>query len=188
MTLRKARDLMVLLDEYPIVDSSATILDAVTRLEESRRNTVEGKQPFQAVLVADEKGDIVGKVGQFALLKALEPKSRVSGDQDALARAGVSDAIMETALDHYRSFQSELADMCTGAAGMPVSSIMTPFGEHIDIDTAICEVVHRMLEWQTMSVLVTKNDHPVGLVRLADLCDEVMRQMRHTTDKSIGED
>lgn len=188
MALKNAGDLMVSLSDYPIVASSATIFDAVVRLDDSRRNTKIGKQPYQAVLVADKSGQVIGKVGQFALLKGLEPRSRVSVDKEALARAGVSDEIMATALGHYRSFQVDLSEMCVGAFERPVSSIMTPFAEHIDIDTAICEVVHKMLEWQTLSILVTERDRPVGLIRLSDLCDEVMRQMRQAGTNQVGED
>jgi len=188
MKAREVRDFLVPLEDYPIVDSSATLLDAVRRLDDARRNIAAGKQPYQAVLVADASGHIVGKLGQFAILKSLEPQSRVSGDKDALARAGVSEEIMDTALGHFRSLQSGLSEMCIGASGLPVRMIMTPFAEHIDIETPICEVVHKIIEWQTLSVMVTEKDRPVGLVRLADLCDEVMGQMLDADGNAIGED
>jgi len=186
--MKNAGDLMVPLSEYPIVESSAKIMEAVIRLDDSRRNTEIGKQPYQAVLVVGKNGQVIGKLGQFALLKTLGLWSRVSGDKDALNRAGVSDELMATALDHFRTLQVGLSEMCVGASDLPVCSIMTPFAEHIDIDTPICEVVHKMLEWQTLSILVTENDCPIGLVRLSDLCDEVIRQMRQAVANNIGED
>ncbi|MBD3169011.1 MAG: CBS domain-containing protein [candidate division Zixibacteria bacterium] len=187
MNALKAKDLMVPLEKYPLVNSSASVLEAVTRLDESRRNTETGKQPYQAVLVADKHGRIIGKLGQLALLKAMEPKSRVSRDHDALERAGVSDAIMETALEHYRALHADLSESCAMAAEASVSSVMAPFEEHLDLNTPICEVVHKMLQWQTLSVLVTENEKPVGLVRLSDLCDELMRQMLKTTNNFTEE-
>ncbi len=180
MSVKNAGDTMVPLGEYPIVDSSATVLEAVIKLDESRRNTKPGRQPYQAVLVANKSGQIIGKLGQFALLKALEPKSRVSDDQDTLIRAGVSDTLMETALDHFRSFQQGLSEMCLGSSTLPVRSVMTPFREHVDKTSPICEVVHKLLEWHTLSVLVTLNNKPVGLVRLSDLCNEVIKQLQMT--------
>ncbi|MCK5126837.1 MAG: CBS domain-containing protein [candidate division Zixibacteria bacterium] len=188
MQVNKAEDLMVPINQYPIVDSLATVLDAVIRLEESRRTSESGKQPFQAVLVADKNGKIIGKLGQMALLRALEPRSYVVDDQDALNRAGVGDSIMETALSHYRALQRELPEMCLGAAALPVRFIMIPFKEHIDVATPICEVIHKILEWQTLSVLVTDRDQPVGLVRLVDLGDEVMKQIRQTANSANFED
>ncbi|UCC43920.1 MAG: CBS domain-containing protein [Candidatus Zixiibacteriota bacterium] len=188
MTLRKARDLMVPIDQYPIVDSSATVLDAVIRLDKSRRSLEPGRQPYQAVLVADKEGKIVGKLGQLALLRSLEPRSLVVDDQNTLKKAGVSNSIMEAALSHYRVLQQELSEMCLGAAAMPVRSVMLPFREHVDVEAPVREVIHQMLVWQTLSVLVTQEDRPVGLIRLSDLCDEVMKQMRQTASCGDNED
>jgi signal-transduction protein with cAMP-binding, CBS, and nucleotidyltransferase domain len=183
-----ARDLMGPLEKYHVDVSSASVLDAVIRLDESRRNTEAGKQPYQAVLIADKRGRILGKIGQLALLKAVEPRSRVSRDHDALERAGVSDAIMETALEHYRTLQSDLSERCAVAAEAPAISVMAPFEEHLDLNTPVCEIVHRMLQWRTLSILVTENDKPIGLVRLSDLCDELMRQMLGTSTRTTEED
>ena len=181
MSAPKAGDLMVPIDQYPTVDSSATVLDAIIRLDESRRNSDQGRQPYQAVLVADKNGKIIGKLGQMALLRALEPRSHVVADQDTLDKAGVSDAIMQTALDHFSVLHRRLSEMCLGVVGVPVRSVMHPLREHIDVDAPICDVIHQMVAWQTLSVLVTQQDRPVGLIRLSDLCDEVMEQIRQTT-------
>ncbi len=180
MSVNIAKDIMVPIDKYPIVNASATVLDAVIRLDESRRNPDSGKQPYMAVLVADKNGKIIGKLGQMALMRALEPRSHVVDDQYALKRAGVSESIMETALKHFGNLQRELSEMCIGAAALPVRFVMLPFKEHIDVESHICDVIHLMLEWQTLSVLVTEKNQPVGLIRLADICDEVMKQMRQT--------
>ena len=169
---------MVSLEEYPVIDESATVLDAVTKLDESRRQMGPGRQPFQAVLIADADGNIVGKLGQLALLKALEPGSQIYMDQDTLEKAGVSDTILEKALDHLRSFQQSFSDMCAGASTLPVKKLMHPVVEHINKGASIGEVIHSMVEWKTLSVLVTEKDRPVGLVRLSDLCDEVIQEMR----------
>jgi hypothetical protein len=187
MNNKTAENLMVPLDEYPVVDTSATVLDAVIRLEESRRSTETGRQPFQAVLIADDDGRIIGKLGQLTLLKTLLPGRRISIDQDTLDKAGVGDVILETALDHMRAFQGEFTDMCRGAASMPVRQVMHPIREHIDIKASIGEIIRRMVEWQTLSLLVTDSNRPVGLVRLSDLCDAVIAEMRWTTsDNNSG--
>lgn len=184
MSKRKAKDLMVPLDEYPTVDSSATVLDAVMTLSEFRQAMPSGRHPYQAVLVVNKDGNVVGKLGQFALLKALEPRSHVVDDLAALTRAGVSDNILETVLDHFRVFQHELSEMCISAAALPVKNVMRPIVEHVNEDTPICDVIHQMVIWQTLSILVTREGKPIGLVRLVDLCDEVMKEMRQIFAKT----
>ena len=185
MDNKTAGDLMVSLDEYPIIDASASVLDAVMLLDESRRKMDSGRQPFQAVLVSDEKGRIVGKLGQLAILKSLEPSRKIFDRRD-LTKAGVSESIVKAALDQMRAFQNEFSDMCRGAADLPVSSAMHPFNEHIDIGTPVREVIHYMVEWQTLSILVTENNQPVGLVRLSDLCDEVIKEMHRSCSGRSG--
>jgi hypothetical protein len=188
MSPERAGDVMVPIEEYPIVDASVTLLDAVIRLDESRRTMEGGRQPYQAVLVADKNGTIVGKLGQLALLRALEPRSHVVDDLDMLDRAGVGDSVMETVLGHSRVFQRELSEMCLSAAALPIRNVMRPINEHIDENSSISDVIHQMVLWQTMSILVTRDNQPVGLVRLSDLCDEVIKQMRLTATNTDNEE
>jgi hypothetical protein len=176
-----AGDMMIPLDEYPVVDASATVLDAVMRLSESRRSMESRRQPFQAVLVADGEGKIIGKLGQLAILKGLEPNRQIFGDERLLERAGVSHSIIRAALDNIRPFQTEFPELCKKAAALPVRLVMHPFKEHIDIGASINETIHRMVEWQTLSILVTRNNQPAGLVRLSDLCDEIIAEMHRST-------
>ncbi|MBN2321724.1 MAG: CBS domain-containing protein [Acidobacteria bacterium] len=188
MNAKTAGDLMVPLDEYPVVEESSTVLDALIRLKESRRNMESGRQPFQAVLVADGNGQIIGKLGQLHLLKTLEPSRRIIADQDTLVKAGVSDTIIETALDHMRAFHHDFSELCAGAAAVPVRNVMQPIREHIHIGASISEVIHRIVVWRTLSVLVTEDDRPVGLVRLSDLCDAVIEEMCRTAPENGAED
>ena len=188
MKSKTAGDLMVPLDEYPIVDASASVLDAVIRLDEFRKKMEPGRQPFQAVLVTDKNGFIIGKMGQMALLKTLEPVRQVYMDEDTLEKAGVSDQIMQAALDHLRSLRHEFSEMCEGAKAVAVSKVMHPIREHIDIGDSIHNVIHWMVAWQTLSVLVTEQGQPVGLVRLSDLCDEVIAEMLRTAAANGSKD
>jgi CBS domain containing-hemolysin-like protein len=183
MNIFRAKDLMVPLDEYPVVDDTATVLDAVVSLNKSRRNQTPGQHPHRAVLIADNNGIIVGKVELFSILRALEPRSHIADDKDKLDRAGVGDEILKTALGHFRSIQLGLEDMCVGGATLPVRLVMIPIRDHVDVDTPVGDVIHKMLEWQTMSILVTKDNQPVGLVRLSDVSDVIMKQMQRTASE-----
>jgi len=188
MKSKTASDLMTPLDKYPVVDISATVIDAVLKLEKSRRNMEPGRQPFQAILVADGEGRIVGKLGQLTLLKALLPGHRNLVDRDTLEKAGVSDTIIETALDHLRAFQHEFSEMCARDSALPVREVMHPIREHIDISASMGEVIHSMVVWQTLSLLVNESGRPVGLVRLSDITDAVIAEMVRSTSSTPSED
>ena len=187
MNPQTAGDLMVPLDEYPVVDASATVREAVLKLDASRRKMESGRQPFQAVLVADESGRIIGKMGQLTLLKALEPSRQIFLNRDTLDKAGVGDSIIETALDHMRAFQHEFSEICKVAAAMQVRTVMRPIGEYIHVSAPIGEVIHRMVSWQTLSVLVSDDERPVGLVRLSDLCDAAVEEISRLSNNLDSE-
>jgi hypothetical protein len=64
---------------------------------------------------------------------------------------------------------------------------MHSVGQQIDVEAPICDVIDQMVTWQTLSVLVTEKGRPVGLIRLSDLCDAVMKQIRQTAGNSDSE-
>jgi len=177
MEHKKVKDLMVPLSEYPKVKTDASLLNAVKVLHEARKKSPSGRQPFQAVLVVDDNDQVIGKIGQSAILKALEPESQVSVDLDTLNKAGVSSKDMNRAMEHYRILQQDLLDLCASAGSIRVQHIMHPVTEHIDEETSVCEAIHKITFWQTISILVTRNSVPVGLIRLSDMCDEAINYM-----------
>jgi CBS-domain-containing membrane protein len=169
---------MVPLSEYPSVEQEVTLFDAVVALDRAQQGLPPGRQPYRAVLVVDSDKRVVGKIGQLALLKALEPQSTVVDDLGTLTRAGVSDEFLNSVMKHFRLFQQEISNMCLTARSLPVKNVMHPVAEHIDHEASLCEAAHQMVVWQTLSILVTEGNETVGLIRLSDLCDEVVRQMK----------
>lgn len=191
MERKKVKDLMVPLSEYPKVKTDASLLDAVRVLHEARKNSPSGRQPFQAILIVDENDIVIGKIGQLALLKALEPESHVADNLGTLAKAGVSSQYLDQAMEHYRILQQGLLDLCSSSGSTKVSHVMHPVTKHIDEETSFCEVIHKIVVWQTQSILVTRDSVPVGLIRLSDICDEVINHMielnSEDTTKNQGE-
>jgi len=178
MNSRHVKDLMVSLDECPLVSEDATLGDAVLALEEAQQNLPAGRQPYRAVLVVDEKKRIVGKIGQLAILRALEPRYDVIGDLAALSAAGVSEEFVSSMMDHYRFFQEGLPNLCSRASRLLVREVMRPVKECVDEGAALQEAIHKLVMWQTLSLLVTQGTEVVGLLRLSDLFDAIAAQLR----------
>jgi CBS domain-containing protein len=172
------KDVMIPLKEYPVVSEDATLVDALLALDEANSRLPAGRQPYRAVLVAERRGHVVGKLGQWALLMALEPKYAVHGDMGKLARAGVDPALIESMMEHYRFFQDGLSDLCARAAGIGVREIMRPAGDSVDEGAPLSHAIHKMVLGQTLSILATRGEEVVGLVRLSDLFDVVSDYMK----------
>jgi hypothetical protein len=50
---------------------------------------------------------------------------------------------------------------------------MIPVTESIDENALLTEAIHRIVLWQTLSILVTRGGEVVGILRLSDLFDEI---------------
>ncbi len=175
---KKVKHLMVPLDEYPVVKQDATLLDMIEALDEGQRRLPPGRAPYRAVLVVDENGKIVGKIGQMAFLKALEPKYNLLGDMEKLNTAGLSPEIVSLVMDHYRFFEEGFSDLSRRRSSMRAQDVMHPVTESVDEGAPLSDAIHKIVMWQQLSLLVTREDEAVGLIRLSDLYDEVARQMK----------
>jgi CBS domain-containing protein len=178
MDRKRVKDLMIPLEECPVVDSRATLSEALLALDEAQKRLPSGRQPYRAVLVKDEDGRIVGKLGQWAFLMALEPKYAVHKDLGRLARAGVDPELVSAMMHHYQFFQDSLRDLCRRASTMTVREVMRPVEDNIDEDAPLNQAIHKLVLSQTLSVLVTRGAEVVGLIRLSDLFDEVAVEMK----------
>lgn len=178
MDTKRVKDLMVPIDEYAVVDKSATLYDAIVALDDAQKNLPPGRQPYRAVLVIDESKKVIGKIGQLAFLKALEPRYNVLGDMEKLARAGVSQEVIASMMDHYRLFQDNLSDLCERASTMRVADVMRPVTESIDADAPLTEAIHQLVVQQTLSIMVRMGGRTAGLLRLSDLFDAVAEHVK----------
>ncbi len=180
MEIKKVKDLMVPLDEYAVVSETASLLEAIEALDEAQKRLPEGKQPYRAVLVARKDGKIIGKIGQLAFLKALEPKYNVLADMEKLVRANVSSELVSSMLEHYRFFQSELNDLCWRAKSLAVRDVMSPLSDSIDETAPLREAISRIVIQQELSLLVSRGADIVGLVRVSDLFDEISKLIKES--------
>jgi len=181
MDARTVKDLMVSLDEYGVVPEDATILDALNALELSQENLPPGREPHRAVLVVDKKKKVIGKIGHLAFLRALEPKYLYLGDLKTLARVGLSDEFIADMMENLSFLRGSLDDICRQAGSLKATDVMHPVSESIDENAPLAEAIHKIVLWQTLSVLVTRRSEVVGILRLSDLFTAVSGKMKQRT-------
>ncbi len=179
MKNKKVKDLMVPLERYPTVAKDATLLEAVQSFERIQKMRDRKRQPYRAILVVDESDAVVGKVGQLAFLKALEPQRNFLGDMGKLAVAGVSADFINTMMNHFQFFQDNMSDICRRAQHILVKDVMIPVAEHIDEEATLGEAIYKIVALQTNSLMVTRKDKIVGLLRLDDVVQEIADEMKH---------
>jgi CBS domain-containing protein len=180
----KVRDLMVALEEYASVSEDATLRDAVLALEEAHKKFHKDRYKHRAILVLDKDKHIVGKVSQWDVIRALEPKYNEVHDFKRLARFGLGSEFIKSMMKNMDLWQSGLEDICPKAAHLKVKEIMyTPEkAEYVEEDTSLDEAVHQLVIGHHQSLLVTREDRVVGVLRLADVFSEICRIIKACGD------
>lgn len=177
MEVKYVKDIMVPLNEYAVVGIDDTVFDALMELKESQKHIGPGRFLHRAVLVKNESGKIVGKIGHLSFLKALEPKYDRIGNLDLMSRSGLSPEFISTLALKMDLFQDDITKSCKRLKTIKVSEIMHQVNEHIDMKASLIEAIHCIVMWQTLSVLVTDGNKVVGILRLSDLFQEVFGEI-----------
>jgi CBS domain-containing protein len=169
--MRIVRDFMLTLDEYAVVTETATLLEALNKLEASQKQLSGGRHPHRAVLVKNDEGQIIGKVGHLAFLKALEPRYDKLGEiGGGETLGGMSKSFVNSIMGDLTLWEQGLSSYVARAQEIKVRDVMHPVTtEHIEANAPLREAIHKLVEYQTLSLLVTSADRIVGVLRLSDV-------------------
>ncbi|MBC2743085.1 MAG: CBS domain-containing protein [Desulfosarcina sp.] len=137
----------------------------------------------RAILVVDEKDDVVGKINQASILKALEPKYfeelGINGDMGVHR---LSNYFLKSMVDKYDLFKEPFDEACKRAAQLSIEKIMhlPEAGEFIDKDDALGEAIHRLVLGSHQSLLIRDGSKVIGILRLTDVFSAVAAEMNPT--------
>ena len=181
------KDLMVPLVGYATVSEDTSLYEAVLALEKAQIEFVDKTREYgrryyghRAILVYGKDKQIIGKVSQFDVLRALEPKYEEIGDQKALAGFGFTQKFMKNMLDQFKLWDKPLDHICKKATEIKVKEIMhSPTeGEYVDEDASLDTAIHQLVLGRHQSLLVTKDGKIVGILRLVDVFINVCVKMK----------
>ena len=176
---RAAGDLMVALDSYATVHQDSTIAEALEELASAQADSHGKAFKYRAVLVLDDAGRVVGKLSQWAILRALEPQLLKNQALAAiLTHSGVHGETIARIEEDLANVAGSFDRLCQRAALVKVREAMVPTPESLDINTPLMKAIHQLVIRHVQSILVTRDDKVVGLLRLADVFEEVERRIR----------
>ena len=182
MKTYSVKDLMVPLSEYATVSEDATLFEAVLALEAAQENFEDKHTRYRhrAILILDKGGNVVGKISQLDVLRALEPKYQEMIQGEGSQRFGFTKKFMQSLLEDYSLFASPLEDICRKAGEQPVKKFMyTPTeGEYVSEDVTLEVAIHQIIMGHHQSLLVTRNEKIVGILRLTDVFAAVFHKMK----------
>lgn len=183
MYRKLVKELMIPVGKYPTVHRNDTMYQALMALSKANQNIPEKQQNYRAVLVKDDEGKIEGKIGYIAFLKALEPKYQRFFDTEKLSRLALSEGFIDSMIESYNLWMDDPLDLCDIAANTKCYEIMHPIEERIEENETIAQAIHKLIMWQTLSILVSKGEEIVGIIRLSDIYDSIEHYIIHSCNK-----
>jgi CBS domain-containing protein len=180
MKKKLVNELMVPLAKYASVSQEDTLFEAVMALEKAQEKFDQSRYRHRAVLIYDNEGNIVGKVSQLDVLRALEPKYKAMDIPGSLSRFGLTKRFQETMLNELRFWDKPMDDVCRKASRIKVKEFMyTPSeGEYINEDETLDRAINQLVMGHHQSLLVLKEDKIVGILRATDVFMEIVRVMK----------
>ncbi len=173
-------DLTIPIDEYATVSMDATLADAIIALEEAQEAYTASRYLHKAILVLDEMSTVVGKIDQLRALQALEPddfKVKIG----EMRKFKFSEEYLAGLRDKYRSADPIIIrNSMKILATKKVSEFMQKpqIGEFVDEEASLDTAIHKLIAGRLQSLLVTRRDNIIGILRLADVFAAVFHEMR----------
>lgn len=187
MSELSAKDLMLNLYQCAVVSESATLHEAVSMMEATRKMYQRWDYRPRIALVQTDKQVILGTVRQYDILRGLEPKYREFGTLPAPGAAGLPKEFVNSTYRRYQVWSDPLPELCRKASCLKVRDIMRiPFQtEYIDKEASLGEAIHAMLLGNHPTLLVTDATGVVGILRLSDVGGYVVNEIKRCTDAPV---
>jgi CBS domain-containing protein len=173
------KELMVPVEAYATVPREATLREAVIALDKAQLTLDPSQHKHRAILVLDENGAVLGKITMKDILIALEPNYGKVEGTDVLERSGFSPDLIKSMLENNALWAEPLQFARDRANELNVVDfIRAPSDEeYIDEHAALGEAIRRLVAYPYLSLLVTRSDEVVGILRLSDvfakICDTI---------------
>lgn len=175
------RDLMVPLSEYATVPKGATLFEAVMALEKAQEEFDHSKYRHRGILVLNKNNQVIGKINQVDVLRALEPQNGNLDDIKALHQFSFSSKFVRRVYKQRRMHGEPLNELCRKAMKVRVEDCMqTSYeGEYIDQEASLDTAIHHLVLENLISLLVTdEKKEIVGILRLSDVFAAVYHSMK----------
>jgi CBS domain-containing protein len=179
MKAKTVKDLMTPLSEYGTISPEATLYEAAMALDKAQEECDQTRRPHRVLLITAANGEIVGKLSQLDVLRALEPKGEHIEDSRSLRRFGVSREYLKPMLKQCRFWDKPLNDLCQEAGNLKVKRLLhaPAEGEFVDENASLTEAIHQLALEHHQSLLVTRADKIVGILRQRDMFKEVVHTL-----------
>ncbi|MDR3631023.1 MAG: CBS domain-containing protein [Desulfocapsaceae bacterium] len=206
-----AKDLMMPFSEYATIPEGSTLFEAVLALENTKIEHGGAFYSHWMVLVMGKDGKVLGKLSQLDILRALAPRDKFTDKLDEMGKFGFSSNFISTMREQYRmqktslesglmlsalihlypeeyqTHKSSLEEFYAqpGTLNMKVEDFMKTIAENefVDENTSLDTAAHMMFMKNRLSLLVTREDRFIGVLRLSDVFSAVLNTMKEAVSE-----
>lgn len=174
------KDLMVPISEYATVPQEATLFESVLALEKAQERYQQSRYSHRAVLILDSNKRVIGKLSQMDFLCALEPSDANLDQIRKFNHFGFTRKAVALQQEEYLKNSPPILDVYSTAAKMKVTDLMRrpTEGEYVDENTSVDMALHQLTAGSNLSLLVTRGQDIVGVLRLSDVFAAVFHAMK----------
>jgi hypothetical protein len=175
------KDLMVPLSEYATVPVGSTLFEAMLALEKAQEEFDHTKYRHRGVLILDKDDRVIGKLSHMDALRALEPKEDQTNGIKDLIHFGFGQKFVSDLRKRERLKAAPLSDLCEKTSALKVEDFMRAPAEDelIDHEASLDIAIHQLVLGKHLSLLVTQNEHTIGILRVADVFAAVFHTMKN---------
>ena len=159
---KKVRDLMIPLEDYPHIPYWFTLRQAMAIVREAAIK-FEGAFEPRAVLVFDEKYQLMGILTLRDMIKGLEPKFL---QETSLVKMDPNLTVLLGDL-----FGPNLREQ----SRRPVSEVMSPIQVTVSGDSPMVKALYLMVKENVGLMPVIQDSKVAGMIRLSDLFNEIAK-------------
>ena len=174
------KDLMVPITEYATVPQGSSLFQAVLALERAQEEFDHTKYRHRAVLIMDKDHNVIGKLGQLDVLRAIMSDSKETKEAEEISQFGFSTNFIAAIREQYQLKGHTLKDICLHPAKLPVENFMqTPTaGEYISAEASLDNAIFQLSQGPYLSLMVVQEKKVVGIIRLSDVFAAIFHAMK----------
>jgi CBS domain-containing protein len=184
MTNYKLKDLITSVDDYASISLDATILEGILALQEAQQKVFKDdptRHRDRAVLVKNEQGEVIGKLSMWSILGCLEPSYRQekggSASSKAASRVGSAREVIDRMMESSHLWRNRLDSIASETTHLKIKNLLHEPREKelIDEDASLEKAIHQLVSGHFMSLLVTRKNRIIGILRLIDVFEAVSK-------------
>ena len=167
-----ARDFMIPIEEYPHIDASSSVCDAMSLMHSS----LAAPHKFRTILVTDENERLLGYLSLRDLIRAVGPRylrKEAPNYKGHHPFQGISNDLSALSLIWQEGFSVKIQE----EAKKPLKDMMTLIERTVAPDDSFAKCIYLMMVLDELMIPVVDSDKVIGAIRQVDVFERIAEQL-----------